>query len=161
MLYEVITKEFLSYYYNQALEHQQDVVATYKFNDLAEGTAVLDVERARMSEAKDYPWLTDDSIDWRAWCDIENPEYKSVNRLIDTFIDIISKNGCLLLNITPRADGSIPEGVRERLLKIGDSLRVNGEAVYGSRPWKIYGEGPTPVTEGHLSEENNPDNTFV
>ncbi len=156
---EAYRKEFLSYYYNNASKKNKEVVATYKFYDFAKETAVLDVERARMSEMKDFPWLTDDSIDWKAWSHISNPDYKSANRIIDFLVDVVSKNGCLLLNITPKANGEIPRPVRERLLEIGAWLGKNGEAIYGTRPWKIYGEGPAKVVEGHLSEQENPDNT--
>ena len=151
--------EFLSYYYNQAEHKQQNVVVTYKFNDLEEGAGVLDLERSRMSEKKPFPWLTDDSIDWNSWSHIANPNYKSTNRLIDFLIDVVSKNGAVLLNITPTAQGEIPQAVRERLLAMGQWLRTNGEAIYGSRPWHIYGEGPAQVIEGHLSESQNQDNT--
>src|SRR5680860_459896 len=112
-----------------------------------------------MSEKKDFPWLTDDSIDWKAWSHIRNPSYKSTNRLIDFLVDVVSKNGAVLLNITPKANGEIPEPVKERLLEIGDWLKVNGEAIYGTRPWKVYGEGPAEVVEGHLTEQENHDNT--
>ncbi|MBU3024223.1 alpha-L-fucosidase [Zobellia galactanivorans] len=156
---EAYRKEFLAYYYNHALKNDQEVVATYKFYDFAKGTAVLDVERARMSEMKSFPWLTDDSIDWKAWSHISNPDYKSANRIIDFLVDVVSKNGCLLLNITPKANGEIPAPVQERLLEIGEWLKQNGEAIYGTRPWHVYGEGSTRVIEGHLSERKNPDNT--
>ncbi|SNR31308.1 alpha-L-fucosidase [Lutibacter agarilyticus] len=152
-------KEFLEYYYNHAEKNNQEVVATYKFYDFAEGSAVYDLERARMSEKKDFPWLTDDSIDWKAWCHIDDPNYKSTNRLVDFLVDVVSKNGAVLLNITPRADGTIPEPVKERLLEMGQWLKVNGEAIYGTRTFEIYGEGDAEVVEGHLSEQKNADNT--
>ena len=150
---------FLSHYYNSAQDWDREVVATYKSKDFAEGAGVLDLERSRMGKLVEFPWLTDDSIDWGSWCDVQDPEYKSVDRLVDTLVDIVSKNGCLLLNITPRANGEIPMGVQDRLLEIGQWLKINGEAIYGTRPWKIYGEGPTRVVEGHLSERKNKDAT--
>jgi alpha-L-fucosidase len=58
-----------------------------------------------------------------------------VDELVDTFVDTVSKNGNLLLNVGPRADGSIPAGQRERLLGLGAWLKINGEAIYGSRYW--------------------------
>lgn len=156
---EEYRRKFLSYYYNAGLQQNREVVATYKFTDFQPGSAVLDLERARMSESKSFPWLTDDSIDWKAWCDIRDPDYKSVNRLIDFLVDVVSKNGCLLLNITPKANGEIPAPVRARLLAMGDWLNINGDAIYGTRPWFIYGEGPTEIVEGHLSEHQNADHS--
>lgn len=74
---------------------------------------------------------------------------------MDDLVDIVSKNGCLLLNVGPRADGTIPQGAQDVLLAVGRWLRVNGEAIYGTRPWRISGEGPTGTAEGHLSEDKN------
>jgi len=71
--------------------------------------------------------------------------YKSPKELIHLLCDVVSKNGNLLLNIGPRADGTIPKGMKKRLLAIGSWLSVNGEAIYGSRPWKDYGEGPNLI----------------
>jgi len=74
--------------------------------------------------------------------------------------DLVAKNGCLLLNVGPAADGTIPAPARERLLGMGDWLRTNSEAIYGTRPWKIYGEGPTRQAKaGGFSE--NADKAFT
>jgi len=63
-------------------------------------------------------------------------------------IDIVSKNGCLLLNFGPRADGTIPESQQEVLRGIGEWLDTHGEAIYETRPWTTFGEGPTRIEEG-------------
>ena len=153
------TLDFLSYYYNKGQEWGKDVMITYKFTDIPAWSGVLDLERARMSEKKEFPWLTDDSVDWGSWCNVSDPDYKSTNRLIDFLVDVVSKNGCVLLNITPTAQGEIPQPVQDRLLEIGQWLKINGEAIYDTRPWTLYGEGPAEVVDGHLSERQNKDNT--
>jgi alpha-L-fucosidase len=149
---EQCRKEFLAYYYNQASVWGREVAVTYKNKDFAQGSGIVDWERGRMARITPYPWIEDDSIDWNSWGYVTNSNYKDARRLVQGLVDVVSKNGCLLLSIGPRADGTIPEAIQERLLDIGAWLRVNGEAIYGTRPFKIFGEGPTLVKEGHFSE---------
>jgi len=66
----------------------------------------------------------------------DEKDYLSVDKLVDMFVDIVSKNGNLLLGVGPRADGSIPEAQRQRILGLGAWLKINGEAIYGSRCWE-------------------------
>jgi alpha-L-fucosidase len=145
-------KDLLAYYYNRARQWGRQVGVTYKDRDLPPGAGMVDLERGRMAAATPYKWLNDDSIDWKSWCYVQDASYKSADRLVDELVDIVSKNGNLLLNIGPKADGEIPQPVRHRLLAMGQWLRVNGEAIYGTRPWEVHGEGPTKVKGGHFGE---------
>ena len=106
---EQYRKELLAYYYDKAAEWGREVVLTYKHDDLPPGAAVLDVERGRLDKLAADKWLTDDSIDWNSWGYTQNHSYKSSRRLIHELIDIVSKNGNLLLNVGPMADGTFPE----------------------------------------------------
>ncbi len=149
-------QRFLAYYYNRAKDWGKTGVVNYKLHAMPEDVAVLDLERARLSGMRDRFWQTDTSVSFTSWGYVSNHKYKDVGLILTEFVDIVSKNGCLLLNIGPKADGTIPDQEAAMLREIGAWLKVNGEAIYGSRPWKIYGEGPTKTVEGHLSERQNP-----
>jgi alpha-L-fucosidase len=87
---------------------------------------------------------------------VEDHDYKSSTELLAVLADTVSKNGCLLLNVGPRADGTIPEPEAQLLREIGAWLAANGEAIYASRPWTVYGEGPARVAEGQFTESAAP-----
>jgi len=136
-------KEFLAYYLNRAKEWNKEVVVTYKQEDLPREVGVEDIEKGRLDRLSEYSWMTDDTISWGSWCYTQNLEIKSTETILHTFIDIVSKNGNLLLNISPMADGTIPDVQKEALMQLGNWLETNGEAIYATRPWKSFGEGPT------------------
>jgi len=147
-----------AYYYNKGLDWGKEVVLqdkNFDYQSFPEGTIVLDLERGKMSDINKEPWQTDTSIGKNSWGYVTNWISKTPNTLIDDLIDIVSKNGCLLLNVGPKADGTIPEDQQQVLLEIGKWLETNGEAIYGTRPWKMYGEGPTEVATGHHTEGKN------
>ena len=139
--------EFLAYYYNRAVAWNRDVVATYKdgFNTRGE---VFDFERGGPAGIQSPYWLTDDSISSSSWCYTVGIGYYSLNAMLHSLIDRVSKNGTMLLNIAPMADGAIPSGQRTVLLGIGDYLRRFGESIYATRAWTAYGEGPTQMGGG-------------
>jgi alpha-L-fucosidase len=140
-----------AYYYNHALEHGYNPVLNYK-KTFPAGTAVLDRERAKLDDISEHYWQTDTSVSYKSWCHVENEAYKSPEVIIHDLADIVSKNGNLLLNVGPRADGTISEEIRWILLEIGSWLEINGDAIYDTSPFLIHGEGPTPTPVGHLSE---------
>lgn len=121
---------------------RNDRVVTYKQEDLPVGTAVLDVERGRFATVQDFAWQTDDRLeDCVTWCYVHNARYRSVTSVIHQLIDIVSKNGNLLLNVGPKADGSFDASAVSVLHGIGDWLKTYGEAIYGTRPFLVHGEG--------------------
>jgi alpha-L-fucosidase len=138
-------KKFAAYYYNKTEEWGKTGVIHYKFDAMAFGTAVIDVERGQFGELKPFPWQTDTSIARNSWGYTENNIFKKTPEILKDFVDIVSKNGCLLLNIGPKADGTIADEEKKVLLEIGDWLKANGEAIYNTTPFKIFGEGPTEV----------------
>jgi alpha-L-fucosidase len=145
-----------AYYYNKAAAWQRGVVLPYKLDAFLPGTAVFDVERGVSATLRADPWQSDTAVSRTSWGYVENHDYKGVNELLGTLVDVVSKNGCLLLNVGPRADGTIPEPEAQLLREIGAWLNVNGEAIYASRPWTVYGEGPTRVSEGGFTDSAVP-----
>lgn len=150
--------EFCAYYLNSAKRLDKEVVITYKQRDLPQNVAVVDFEKGRLDQTTTYTWLTDDTISdgtWAttgSWSYTEELDIKSGRRLLHTLIDIVSKNGNLLLNISPTAAGIIPEDQQESLREMGRWLRANGEAIYNTRPFVRFGEGPEKlVGSGHFT----------
>jgi alpha-L-fucosidase len=144
---------FASFYYNESVKNGGPVgIINYKDYAMQEQSAVLDIERGQLSGIRPAYWQTDTSISNKSWGYIENDTFKSPEFVIHQLIDIVSKNGNLLLNIGPRSDGTIPDGVQQVLREIGAWLKINGEAIYGTRAWKSFGEGPTKVMEGSFHD---------
>jgi alpha-L-fucosidase len=152
-------QKFAAYYYNCGEQWERGVAINYKHQAFAEGTAVFDIERGQTTDILPYFWQNDTSISKNSWGYVQSQDYKTVETLIGDLVDIVSKNGALLLNIGPRPDGTIPEPEEQILLAIGRWLSANGEAIYGTRPWKLFGEGPTQVVGGSFNDTKR--NTFT
>ncbi|MDQ1256809.1 MAG: alpha-L-fucosidase [Candidatus Hydrogenedentes bacterium] len=153
--FEPYRQRFAAYYYNKGIEWGKGVAVNYKDQAFPPEAAVLDIERGKLDVLRDLFWQTDTSISVRSWGYIEGDTFRPVDSFVDDLIDIVSKNGCLLLNVGPRPDGTIPQEAQDILLGIGKWLDMNGEAIYGTRPWLIYGEGPTEVRTGSFTDAAN------
>jgi len=146
---------FAAFYYNYSLKNGGPVgVITYKDYAMKQDAAVLDIERGQLAGIRPQYWQTDTSVGNKSWGYIENDTFKTPEFIVHQLIDVVSKNGNLLMNIGPRADGTIPDQVQQVLRDVGSWLKVNGDAIYGTRPWKVYGEGPTQVVEGSFNDTN-------
>lgn len=145
-------QKIAAYYYNRAAEWGEEVVICYKHDAFMFGTALVDIERGQFAQTQPFYWQTDTAIAKNSWCYTENNDFKKARDILCDLADIVSKNGNLLLNVGPKADGTISEEDRAVLLEIGEWMEKNGEAVYGSRPWRIAAEGPTQVAEGQFTD---------
>jgi alpha-L-fucosidase len=152
IVFQPYVQKFAAYYYNRSREWGKGVAINYKYTTFAEGSAVLDIERGQLNTIRPFFWQNDTSVSKNSWGYITHQEYKTATSLIGDLIDVVSKNGALLLNIGPRPDGTIPEAEQELLLDIGRWLDQNGEAIYATRPWIVFGEGPTEVPEGAFTD---------
>ena len=144
-------RRFCAYYLNRAHEWNKDVVIVRKQMDLPLDVSIDDLEKSRKNTLEEKLWMTDETVSTGSWCYTENLGIKASNDVLHVLIDIVSKNGVLLLNISPKADGTIPDNQQKVLLDIGAWLDKYGEAIYDTRPWYTFGEGPTIEPEGHFS----------
>src|SRR5699024_6454355 len=112
------------------------------------------------SDVAAFPWQTDDRLEAKTtWCYVENPSYKSAVTIIHQLCDVVSKNGNLLLNIGPKEDGSFADEAISVLHEVGDWLSINGESIYETRPFTVYGEGATKIEDRNFDISQIQDQT--
>jgi alpha-L-fucosidase len=153
--FEPYLQRLAAYYYNAGKRGGYATAISYKGEQFPVGTALFDVERGKLDALRIEPWQTDTSVSTKSWGYIQDDEFKKPKSLVQDLADIVAKNGNLLLNVGPRADGTIPDEVQSILRTIGTWLTANGEAIYGTRPWTYFGEGPTVAVAGEKKESAN------
>lgn len=147
---EIYRKKFAANYFNDANKLDKEVVVVRKQHDLPLSMSVEDLENSRKNVIGVKTWMTDATISDGSWCYTNNLGVKSSSDILHMLIDIVSKNGVLLLNVSPMANGIIPENQEQGLLKMGSWLEKYGEAIYGTEAWYTFGEGPTKEPVGHF-----------
>lgn len=115
---------------------------------------VLDIERGQQDEAVPHVWQTDTCVG--GWFYDVRQAYKTPQHVIEMFVDIVAKNGCLLLNFPQKPDGTLDEENLHILRVMAEWIAVNGEGIYGTRPWTKAMEGPTRTVSGHFKEDAVP-----
>jgi alpha-L-fucosidase len=158
-VFQPYLKTFGAYYYNRGVEWKQQVAINFKEwegQSFPHGAGVFDMERGQSGEIRPALWQACTSVSRTSWGYITNHVYKDPREIIEDLADVVSKNGTLLLNIGPRSDGTIPEAEQSLLLEIGEWLKVNGPAIYSTRPWKLFGEGPNRVVAGSFTDAERP-----
>jgi len=147
-----VGRSLIAHLYNVSTSsHAGRPQVVYTCKQKSEGRWVEDLERGVMPGINPFPWQTDTSIgDWfynRNW------KFRPVAWTIHMLVDIVSKNGNLLLNIVQRPDGSLDPEVERALSELADWISVHGEAIYGTRPWLVYGEGAVRTKGGSFKED--------
>jgi alpha-L-fucosidase len=135
-------RRLLAHYYNDNLQrHGGKMEAVYNCKENSQGRWVQDLERGVMESINPEPWQTDTCVgDWYYKTTIT---YKSTTLVLQLLADIVSKNGNLLLNLPPRPDGTLDAREEQILTDLAAWMPVNGESIFGTRPWKVFGEGPS------------------
>lgn len=153
--YDDVGRAMLANFYNGNIAYNKgQMTAVYNCKQPSEGMWVQDLERGVQDSISPFPWQTDTSIG--DWYYRTGQTYKSATDIIQMLVDIVSKNGNLLINIVQTPEGNIEPDILNTLDEIGKWTAANGEGIYGSRPWKIFGERPentAAVKAGNFNED--------
>ncbi len=148
MIPEKLRQEMVANYYNKAKARGQEVTIGYKQEDLPLEVGILDIEQGGKTDISERAWMTDITISNFSWSYVNRQTYRAPELVLRNMIDVWSKNGIVLLNVSPTSHGVIPEAQRAVLKPIGEWLAKYGEAVYGTRPFSKYGWGSTVAKAG-------------
>jgi alpha-L-fucosidase len=135
----------LANYYNQNAKDNTRVDAVYTCKEASLGKWAQDVERGVLDGISEYPWQTDTSIG--DWYYRTGQKYRTADEVVQLLMDFVSKNGNLLINVVQTPEGDLEQDVIDIMEGISKWIAANSEGVYASRPWKVYGEGPSTKKE--------------
>ncbi len=133
---------------------EQTTVLSFKNAKQNKAAFTYNLERGSAAQIKPHPWMwaTDLSGGWFYRKGARNR--MSIPVMVGNAVDAISKNGVVMMNVALRGDGTLPDNQAAYLIAFGEFLRVNGEGIYGTRPWKIFGEGPLTMKDGRQGENH-------
>ena len=133
---------------------KQSVVLSFKDPEVDREAFTYNLERGSANSIKTQPWMWASDLSGN-WFYRKNAVNKmSIPIMVGNAVDAISKNGVVMLNIALKGDGTIPDNQLAYLTAFGDFLKINGEGIYGSKPWKIFGEGPLKMKDGRQGENH-------
>jgi len=147
--FDEVGRSMLAHYYNQSVRDNTRVNVVYTCKEASMGKWAQDVERGVLDAISPYPWQTDTSIG--DWFYRTGQKYKTADEVVQLLMDVVSKNGNLLINVVQTPEGDLEQDVLDIMEGITKWISANGEGVYGTRPWKIYGEGPSVLKENQKS----------
>lgn len=147
-----VGRSMIAHYYNaDAGRRNGPPQVVYTCKQESKGMWIQDLERGVMAGVRPEPWQTDTSIgDWyynKDW------KYRGADWVIQMLVDIVSKNGNLLLNVVQRPDGTLDPEAERVLAEMADWMAINGEGIFETRPWMVHGEGPVRAKGGHFGED--------
>lgn len=145
-------KKLAAYYYNRADEWGEEVTINYKHEAFPPTVATFDVERGALTDISPVPWQTDTAIGKYSWGYRKDNEYKTARQIICDLIDIVSKNGMMLLNVGPKPDGTLTDEESAVLKEIGEWMKLNGDGIYSTTFWKTFGEGSVNNEDGFFKD---------
>jgi alpha-L-fucosidase len=145
---EYYRKKMVAHHFNTAVSRGQEPIVVYKHENLPPDVGILDIEQGGKTELSEDYWMTDITISYGSWCYTEGQTYKDPSLIIRNMIDVWSKKGIVLLNVSPKADGIIPDAQREVLNAIGRWIEKHSEAVYDTRAYTTYGYGVADLEPG-------------
>ncbi len=140
---ETYIQKYLAHYFNDAKKQKQKVIVTYKNNDLPAEVGMLDHENSNPNEIDKKPWMSDYAIGTGyhySWGYVEGMQIRSAKNIIHKLVEIVSNNGQIILNLSPKADGTFPQDQKDVMANIGVWLYSYGECIYNTRPFVVSNE---------------------